>query len=920
MQDLNTIPSVGTFGEVARNANTNFSLLKIAVDLLEHSIEHSRGYFTSASALTTTFPSPVVGDWAIVEVSGTPTIYKCSTRGTWSNSGTQWAGGSVDLTEYAQKAELYNSGYYICETAAATAAKTVSASGYLLKTGGNIRIKMSYANTAANATLNIGGTGAKPLYYNDARASASNTWEAEEVVVVYYDGENFIASNAQGGGGKFATGEAVGSVGIDNAPTSDSNNLVKSGGAYNAIQGVQSELTELARNLSESQTETITANNGLVVIGAGQAMDKTTGELVSNSYYTTYEYDLTQYQHIDALKYWASHGSTVVGLFALFQEDTLLYITTAIGNGTPVNISNYSTATKIRISTYVAQRAAKIEITSHSEPLSYNDIAKAEDVDKITEQLRKEAYAEITESEMTVLGNYAMDSSTGELVPNTSYLCCEYDLTQLDGTPISIKWWANRGSSVVGTFALFNGDTLLYISTANSTSGTTYDVPEIYQNATKVRLSKFTTDARLQVTYYLALTIDAFERVEKNAENASVASDVTAALLDVNIFKVPVYKNYINKNDLLYGKSMSSGSYVNKMTGVFSNKIYLKSGTTVTTSGIKPMSSLDYVYLAFFDNNDTYLGRKNFPLKDNTNNIATFAIPSDFDYSYFRILLRDSSEDYSSAQLELGTEATAYVGEYSETYEFREKDEGTGAIKPTILLTGASFAFDANPWFGRTCSMLGCIGTNKAFSGAVIYNTVTAIKNRTLYTIETLDNYDILAIMHVHNHDVCDETNLMTVADYETKIDADGASSLTRSQAFDYVIKKYQTDCYNQKDNAASKWYQSPYGKPPIIVITTSWHDERTAYNNSVRLLAAKWGLTLVEFDKNIGFSSSGLHPVTGAQQSLLYAADSSGSYGWHPLRAANPDGSTQYVQLRMAAIFAKYVKFLVDTVKGYKV
>lgn len=106
MQDLNTIPSVGTFGEVARNANTNFSLLKIAVDLLEHSIEHSRGYFTSASALTTAFPSPAVGDWAIVEVSGSPVIYKCSTAGTWSNSGTAWAGGSVDLAEYAQKTEL----------------------------------------------------------------------------------------------------------------------------------------------------------------------------------------------------------------------------------------------------------------------------------------------------------------------------------------------------------------------------------------------------------------------------------------------------------------------------------------------------------------------------------------------------------------------------------------------------------------------------------------------------------------------------------------------------------------------------------------------------------------------------------------------------------------------------------------------
>ena len=243
MQDLNTIPSVGTFGEVARNANTNFSLLKIAVDLLEHSIEHSRGYFTSASALTTAFPSPAVGDWAIVEVSGSPVIYKCSTRGTWSNSGTEWAGGSVDLTEYAQKAELYNSGYYICETAAATAAKTVSASGYMLKQGGNIRIRMSYANTAANATLNIGGTGAKPLYYNDARASASNSWEAEETIVVYYDGTNYIASNAKGGGGKFATGEAVGSVGIDSTPTHGSGNIPSSGGVFEAVHIIKNIAT-----------------------------------------------------------------------------------------------------------------------------------------------------------------------------------------------------------------------------------------------------------------------------------------------------------------------------------------------------------------------------------------------------------------------------------------------------------------------------------------------------------------------------------------------------------------------------------------------------------------------------------------------------------------------------------------------------
>ena len=56
-------------------------------------------------------------------------------------------------------------GYFICDTAAATAAKTISATGYVLTTGGNIRIKMTNANTVDNATLNINSTGAKPLFY-----------------------------------------------------------------------------------------------------------------------------------------------------------------------------------------------------------------------------------------------------------------------------------------------------------------------------------------------------------------------------------------------------------------------------------------------------------------------------------------------------------------------------------------------------------------------------------------------------------------------------------------------------------------------------------------------------------------------------------------------------------------------------------
>lgn len=91
-------------------------------------------------------------------------------------------------------------GYFVCDTNADTAAKTIAATGYVLTTGGNIRIKMTNANTADAVTLNINSTGAKALFYNGVQASSTNSWEAGEIVEVYYDGNRFIASNSQGGG------------------------------------------------------------------------------------------------------------------------------------------------------------------------------------------------------------------------------------------------------------------------------------------------------------------------------------------------------------------------------------------------------------------------------------------------------------------------------------------------------------------------------------------------------------------------------------------------------------------------------------------------------------------------------------------------------------------------------------------------
>lgn len=98
-------------------------------------------------------------------------------------------------------------GYFVLDSniLESTVAKTVTVADFpALAVGGSIKIKMLTKNTATNPTLRIGANNAPayPLYYNNERASADNSWEEDEVISVYFDGTNYQASNAQGGGGK----------------------------------------------------------------------------------------------------------------------------------------------------------------------------------------------------------------------------------------------------------------------------------------------------------------------------------------------------------------------------------------------------------------------------------------------------------------------------------------------------------------------------------------------------------------------------------------------------------------------------------------------------------------------------------------------------------------------------------------------
>lgn len=162
-------------------------------------------------------------------------------------------------TKQSLAEQANNIGYYECGTAAATAAKEITGGSYKLPAaapyGGTLKVKFTYKNSAANPTLSINRSPAKPLYYNGAIASSTNTWEDGDVLDLYYDGTNF---NARSVVEKFATGEKVKNVGIDYEPTAGSDNLVKSNGVRNFVTGFTidaisnySEYSKLMSNVYE---------------------------------------------------------------------------------------------------------------------------------------------------------------------------------------------------------------------------------------------------------------------------------------------------------------------------------------------------------------------------------------------------------------------------------------------------------------------------------------------------------------------------------------------------------------------------------------------------------------------------------------------------------------------------------------------
>jgi hypothetical protein len=90
--------------------------------------------------------------------------------------------------------------------------------------------------------------------------------------------------------------------------------------------------------------------------------------------------------------------------------------------------------------------------------------------------------------------------------------------------------------------------------------------------------------------------------------------------------------------------------------------------------------------------------------------------------------------------------------------------------------------------------LTGATPLNRAIGGEAIADAANRMAEGTLYSKEELEEVDALVIMQVHDRDVSVPNIEGGVYDYEIPFDRSNYAA-----AFDYVIKRYLTECYNLK-------------------------------------------------------------------------------------------------------------------------
>ncbi|MFA0815093.1 MAG: hypothetical protein ACC608_04825 [Anaerofustis sp.] len=199
----------------------------------------------------------------------------------------------------ASGGRLIGNMYGVCDTAAATTAKTVAISGFELVTGALVTVQFTYA-VPASATLNINGTGAKAIYHGTT-AIVVDVLPAGSLGTFVFDGTYFrlvsvgsptgimeIGSNTNGSYCKWFNGLMVCfQNGVHHAMSAGHNEWsltfpqtfsgqpvasIQAGwpGAYwgaNGFNGCQTSTTAISFGFDNGTTEQWVWNYGYIAIG-----------------------------------------------------------------------------------------------------------------------------------------------------------------------------------------------------------------------------------------------------------------------------------------------------------------------------------------------------------------------------------------------------------------------------------------------------------------------------------------------------------------------------------------------------------------------------------------------------------------------------------------------------------------------------
>ena len=169
--------------------------------------------------------------------------------------------------------------YGTCSTAASTAAKVVSCTGFTLATGAKITVKFTVTNTASNPTLNVNNTGAKAIQYRGS-AISSGYLAANRVYTFIYDGTNYqlIGDINTDTNTTYGTGTAT-TAGLTRLYTS-------TGSATNGTMTQKAITDALAGKSSSSHTHNYAGSSS--VGGAANSANKINGIALTNQSLNNY--------------------------------------------------------------------------------------------------------------------------------------------------------------------------------------------------------------------------------------------------------------------------------------------------------------------------------------------------------------------------------------------------------------------------------------------------------------------------------------------------------------------------------------------------------------------------------------------------------------------------------------------------------